>query len=59
VGLVPLESMVEAGKWYADSDDLSDVDYVFLAIEKLGLSSIHNFNPHERIIEWCLEGDDE
>ena len=59
VGLVPLESMIEAGKWYADSEDLSDVDYVSLAIEKLGLSSIHNFNPHERIIEWCLEGDDE
>ena len=58
VGLVPLESMVEAGIWYAESEDLSDVEYVSLAIEKLGLSSIHNFNPHERIIEWCLEGDD-
>jgi glutamate formiminotransferase/formiminotetrahydrofolate cyclodeaminase len=59
VGLVPLESMLEAGKWYADSEDLSEEDYVTLAIEKLGLSSIHNFNPHERIIEWCLEGDDQ
>ena len=59
VGLVPLESMVEAGRWYADSENLSDVDYVTLAIEKLGLNSIHIFNPHERIIEWCLEGDDQ
>ena len=59
VGLVPLDSMLEAGKWYADSEDLSDEELVNLAIEKLGLSSIHHFNPHERIIEWCLEGDDE
>lgn len=59
VGLVPLESMLEAGRWYADAEDLSEEDYVTIAIEKLGLSSIHNFNPHERIIEWCLEGDEQ
>jgi glutamate formiminotransferase/formiminotetrahydrofolate cyclodeaminase len=59
VGLVPLDSMIESGKWYADSDELSHEDYVALAIEKLGLSSIHHFDPYQRIIEWCLEGDDE
>ena len=58
VGLVPLNSMVEAGIWYADGKELSDEEYVALAIEKLGLSSIHHFNPHERIIEWCLKGDE-
>lgn len=57
VGLVPLNSIVEAGKWYADSEELSEKEYVILAISNLGLSSIHNFNPDERIIEWCLEGD--
>ena len=57
VGLVPLHSMVEAGKWYAGIEELSDEEYVSLAISNLGLSSIHNFNPNERIIEWCLEGD--
>jgi hypothetical protein len=49
--------MVEAGKWYAGIEELSDKEYVSLAISNLGLSSIHNFNPNERIIEWCLEGD--
>ena len=59
VGLVPLESMIESGRWYAHSEDLSDEEYVTIAIEQLGLSSIHHFNPHERIIEWCLDGDEE
>jgi glutamate formiminotransferase/formiminotetrahydrofolate cyclodeaminase len=58
VGLVPLNSMIEAGAWYAERMDLSDEDYVALAIERLGLSSIHHFNPHERIIEWSLKGDE-
>ena len=57
VGLVPLDSMVEAGIWYADDKELSDEEYVAIAIEKLGLSSIHHFNPRERIIEWSLDGD--
>jgi glutamate formiminotransferase/formiminotetrahydrofolate cyclodeaminase len=58
VGLVPLDSMVEAGIWYADDKELSDEEYVAIAIEKLGLNSIHHFNPRERIIEWSLEGDE-
>jgi hypothetical protein len=50
--------MVEAGIWYADDKELSDEEYVAIAIEKLGLNSIHHFNPRERIIEWSLEGDE-
>ena len=57
VGLVPLHSMVEAGKWYAGSKELTEKEYVSLAISELGLSSIQDFNPDERIIEWCLDGD--
>ncbi len=59
VGLVPLDSMVEAGQWYSERDDMTEEELVLLAINSLGLNSIHHFNPHERIIEWCLKGEEQ
>lgn len=59
VGLVPLDSMIQAGHWYSQRDDMTEEELVLLAIERLGLNSIHPFNPHERIIEWCLKGDEQ
>ena len=57
VGLVPLNSMLEAGKWYANQDNLSEDELVAAAIDGLGLSKLEEFNPYERIIEWALRGD--
>ena len=54
VGLVPLDAMLEAGKWYA-GEGFSDEAYIETAIERLGLNSIGPFNPKERIIEWALQ----
>jgi len=34
---------------------LSDEEYIFTAIECLGLNSIGEFNPKERIIELALK----
>ena len=57
VGLVPLNSMLEAGRWYANQDNLSEDELVAAAIDGLGLSKLEEFNPRKRIIEWALRGD--
>jgi glutamate formiminotransferase/formiminotetrahydrofolate cyclodeaminase len=57
VGLVPLKSMLEAGKWYSNQDNPSEDELVTAAIDGLGLSELDEFNPRKRIIEWALRGD--
>ena len=57
VGLVPLNSMLEVGRWYTNKDNPSESELVDAAIEGLGLSELEEFNPSKRIIEWALRGD--
>lgn len=54
VGLVPLDAMLAAGKWYG-GDSMTEKESIDLAIERLGLNSIGPFDPKTRIIEWALE----
>ncbi len=54
VGLVPLEAILESGKYYAGNLQLNEKELVNLAIEKLGLNSLHPFNPEEKIIEYMI-----
>ena len=58
VGLVPLSAMIEAGKWYSNSEQQDEDSLVKSAIEGLGLSQLEPFDPHKRIIEWALRGDE-
>ncbi len=58
VGLVPKESLVIAGKYYAkqENKDIADEDdLVSLAIQKLGLSDLYEFKPDEKVIEYMIE----
>ena len=58
VGVVPKESLVDAGKFYSKKDGIkisSEDDYVNLAVEKLGLSKLYIFKPEEKIIEYMVE----
>ena len=58
VGLVPKESLVMAGRFYAEKDKKRIVDeeeLVSLAIERLGLSDLYPFKPEEKIIEYMVE----
>ena len=58
VGLVPKESLVIAGKFYAkqNNKNISDEDdLVFLAIQHLGLSDLYEFKPDEKVIEYMIE----
>ena len=54
VGLVPLSAMIAAGRWYAEESTTSEEELVATAIEGLGLNSLSEFLPNERIIEWAL-----
>lgn len=54
VGLVPLEAILEAGKFYSTDSQLCEKELVELAIDKLGLSGLHKFNANEKIIEYMI-----
>lgn len=58
VGLVPLEPMLQAGKYFLEKQGLSsgvDEDtLVDIAIKSMGLNEISEFNPKTRIIEYML-----
>lgn len=54
VGLVPLEAILLAGKFYSREDNLSEDSLVDLAIEKLGLKSITPFEKDKKIIEYMI-----
>ena len=54
VGLVPLETMLEAGRWYAP-EAATDEALVEAAITGLGLDAFAPFEPKSRIIEWALK----
>jgi glutamate formiminotransferase len=53
VGLVPLETMLEAGRWYAPQAN-EESDLVRAAVEGLGLNSLTPFDPASRIIEYAI-----
>ncbi len=59
VGLVPLEAILQAADYYIEKENLfilAERQKVRLAIDRLGLSSIHPFRPEEKIIEYMIEG---
>ena len=62
VGLVPLEAILMAAEYYIEKESLFILDErqkVRLVIDRLGLSSIHPFDPDEKIIEYMIEGREE
>lgn len=54
VGLVPLEALLMAGKYYSQGRNLDEKSLVDLAIEKLGLSDLHPFIRTEKIIDYMI-----
>jgi glutamate formiminotransferase / formiminotetrahydrofolate cyclodeaminase len=60
VGLVPLEAIIMAADYYIEKENLFVIDEkakVRLAIDRLGLSSIHPFKPEQKIIEYMIDRD--
>lgn len=60
VGLIPLQSMLNAGKYFLAkqkrSAGVSEAELVRIAIKSLGLDELAPFNPSERIIEYVIKG---
>ena len=55
VGLVPLETLLLAGKYYAQDQIMNEDSMVDLGIEKLGLNDIRPFNKKEKIIDYLIK----
>ena len=61
VGLIPLESMLEAGRYFLRkqqrSTGVSDAELIRIAVKSLGLDELAPFDPKSRIIEYMLDED--
>lgn len=51
VGLVPRQALIDAGRFYANDESLSDEELVDKAIEALGLSDLAPFDKTNKIID--------
>lgn len=58
VGLIPLKSMLDAGKYFLRKQQrsvgVSESELVKIAVKSLGLDDLKPFNPDEKIIEYVL-----
>jgi glutamate formiminotransferase / formiminotetrahydrofolate cyclodeaminase len=59
VGLIPLNAMLEAGRYFLHkqnrSSGLPDSEILKMAIMSLGLNDVSHFDPKKKIIEYILE----
>lgn len=62
VGLIPLQAMLDAGKYFLRkqnrSTGISDKELLKIAIKSMGLDDLKPFNPKEKIIEYMISDDD-
>jgi glutamate formiminotransferase / formiminotetrahydrofolate cyclodeaminase len=58
VGLIPLRSLLDAGRYFLAkqhrSSGISDEELIKIAIRTMGLNDIHQFKPEEKIIEYVM-----
>jgi glutamate formiminotransferase/formiminotetrahydrofolate cyclodeaminase len=58
VGLIPMKSMLEAGRYFLEkqqrSTGIPDEELINIAIRSMGLNDIHPFKPEEKIIEMVM-----
>lgn len=62
VGLVPLQAMLEAGRYFlrkqARSTGVSEAELIKIAVRSMGLDELAPFDPEKKIIEYVLRGGD-
>ena len=62
VGLIPLKSLLDAGRYFLAkqqrSGGVSDDELIKIAIRSMGLNDIHEFKPEEKIIEYVMAKND-
>ncbi|MCP4250433.1 MAG: glutamate formimidoyltransferase, partial [bacterium] len=61
VGLIPLQAMLDAGRYFLRkqqrSTGVSDAELIKIAVKSLGLDELYPFKPEEKIIEYALAAD--
>ncbi len=61
VGLVPLQAMLDAGKYFLRkqhrSTGVSEKELIKIAVKSMGLDELGPFKPEERIIEYMLRSE--
>ncbi|MBL7773960.1 MAG: glutamate formimidoyltransferase [Chitinophagaceae bacterium] len=59
VGLVPLKSMLDAGKYFLEkqrrSTGISEAELIRIAVKSMGLDELTPFDPQKKIIEYVLQ----
>ena len=59
VGLIPLEPMLQAGRYFLQKQGLScgvsEKDLIWTAVKSMGLDELGNFDPEKKIIEYLLK----
>jgi len=59
VGLVPLKSLLDAGKYFLEKQErsvgVSEKELIKIAVKSMGLDELTPFKPEERIIEYLLK----
>jgi len=59
VGLIPLKSILDAGRYFLEKQQrsvgISDEELIKIAVKSMGLDDIHKFNPEEKIIEYVMD----
>lgn len=58
VGLIPLESMLEAGRYFLRKQNrslgVSDAELIHIAVKSMGLDELAPFDPAKKIIEYVM-----
>ena len=58
VGLIPLKSLLDAGRYFLEkqqrSAGVSDDELIKIAVRSMGLNDVHVFKPEEKIIEYVM-----
>jgi len=61
VGLIPLQAMLEAGRYFLRkqqrSTGIPEKEIIKIAIKSLGLDDLAPFNPDDKIIEYAMQRD--
>jgi len=58
VGLIPLDAMLDAGRYFLKkqqrSTGVSDAELIKIAVKSMGLDELYPFKPEEKIIEYMI-----
>ena len=62
VGLIPLDSLLEAGRYYLQKQNktsgVSDSQLIHIAVKSMGLDEMYPFNNDEKIIDYMIDDSD-